>query len=292
MTEETRTKGLGRGLSALLGDEAEDYASLDRARSARDVPIEFVIPNPRQPRRAFAEAELDTLAASIRAQGVLQPILVRQVNDDSGTYEIVAGERRWRAAQRAQLHQVPVVVRDIDDGGALEIALIENLQRQDLTALEEAEGYQRLIDEFQQTQEQLGETIGKSRSHVANTLRLLGLPDGVKDMLQDGRLTAGHARALLGATDPQALAADIVAKSLNVRQAEQLAKAPAHRRRASPARDKDTNTLALEDDISMALGLTVNIQDRSPQGGRVTIKYDTLEQLDEVCRRLCHHLEH
>ncbi len=292
MSEEARTTGLGRGLSSLLGDEGEDYAVLDRARGAREVPIEQIRPNPRQPRQNFGAEELDSLAQSISSQGILQPILVRRVSGESDAYEILAGERRWRAAQRARLHQVPVVIRDIDDGGVLEIALIENLQREDLTALEEAEAYQRLIDEFAQTQEMLSETVGKSRSHVANTLRLLGLPEEIKLMLQDGRLSAGHGRALLGASKPLQLAEDIVALGLNVRQSENIAKGHPARGRPTRRREKDTNTLALEHDLSSALGLSVSIQDRSPRGGGVTISYETLEQLDELCRRLCHHVDH
>jgi len=292
MSEEVRTTGLGRGLSSLLGDESEDYAVLDRGRGAREVPIEQIRPNPRQPRQNFGAAELDSLAQSISSQGILQPILVRRVPGEGDAYEILAGERRWRAAQRARLHQVPVVIRDIDDGGVLEIALIENLQREDLTALEEAEAYQRLIDEFAQTQEMLSETVGKSRSHVANTLRLLGLPEEIKLMLQDGRLSAGHGRALLGAPKPLQLAEDIIALGLNVRQSENIAKGHRARGRPTRRREKDTNTLALEHDLSSALGLSVSIQDRSPRGGGVTISYETLEQLDELCRRLCHHVDH
>ena len=292
MSEEARTTGLGRGLSALLGDEGDDYAALDRVRGAREVPVEQVRPNPRQPRQNFDADELAALAQSIGSRGILQPILVRRVPGEGDAYEILAGERRWRAAQQAQLHQVPVVIRDIDDAGALEIALIENLQRQDLSALDEADAYQRLIDEFGQTQEDMSETVGKSRSHIANTLRLLGLPGEVKTMLQDGRLSAGHGRALLGAADPVRLAQDIVALGLNVRQAEHLGKGRPARGRPARRREKDTNTLALERDLTAALGLVVTIQDRSPRGGGVTIKYDTLEQLDELCRRLCHHVEH
>lgn len=292
MSEEARTTGLGRGLSSLLGDESEDYAVLDRARGAREVPIEHIRPNPRQPRQNFGAEELDSLAQSISSQGILQPILVRRVSGEGDAYEILAGERRWRAAQRARLHQVPVVIRDIDDGGALEIALIENLQREDLTALEEAEAYQRLIDDFAQTQEMLSETVGKSRSHVANTVRLLGLPEEIKLMLQDGRLSAGHGRALLGAANPLRLAQDIVDLGLNVRQSENIAKGQPARGRPTRRREKDTNTLALEHDLSSALGLNVSIQDRSPRGGGVTISYETLEQLDELCRRLCHHVDH
>ena len=291
MTEDGN-KRLGRGLSALLGEEAEDYAALDRLRASKEVPIEFLRPNPYQPRHHFDDEELRSLVDSIRERGVLQPILVRRVADEPNAYEIIAGERRWRAAQQARLHQVPVVIRDFGDSEALEIALIENLQRQDLTPLEEAEGYSRLMEEFSHTQEQLAEKIGKSRSHVANMLRLLALPDEVKRMLDERKLTAGHARALIAAEDPVALARQIVAGGFNVRQAEALRRRSGRRSRAGdgpPAKDADT--LALEADLTAALGLKVAIDYRGDRGGSVKIAYRTLEQLDEICRRLCQHIE-
>ncbi|MBM3517736.1 MAG: ParB/RepB/Spo0J family partition protein [Alphaproteobacteria bacterium] len=287
MSEDPRVKGLGRGLSALFGEQASDLADADRLRAAREVPIAQLRANPRQPRRLFDEAELESLVQSIRAQGILQPILVRRVPGEGGAYEIVAGERRWRAAQRAQLHHVPVLVRDLTDSDALGIALIENLQRQDLTALEEADAYARLAEEFGQTQDQIARAVGKSRSHVANMLRLLGLPEPVRAMLADGRLTAGHARPLVGHADAETLANAIVARGLNVRQAEELGRAPAHKLRRRPKRAPDPNTRALERDLSAALGLGVSIADRGTKGGVLAIRYQRLDQLDEVCRRLC-----
>jgi ParB family transcriptional regulator, chromosome partitioning protein len=279
---------LGRGLSALLGDEASDYAALDQVRESKTVPIEYLRPNRYQPRRIFDAAELDSLAESIRAQGILQPILVRRDGDHANSYEIIAGERRWRAAQRARLHEVPVIIKDLSDAKALEVALVENVQRQDLNALEEAEGYRRLMEEFNHTQEDLAIVVGKSRSHVANTLRLLGLPEEVKALVAAHELSAGHARALLNAVDPVKLAKLVADRQLNVRQTEKLAqqgrefKAP-----AAELAGKDADTLALERDLSQMLGLKVTIEFRGG-GGAVTIKYKTLEQLDDVVQRLSH----
>lgn len=284
---------LGRGLSALFDDGGDERAGLDRARSARTVPIERLRPGAFQPRRRFDEAEMEALAASVGDVGVLQPILVRPVGDGEEAFEIVAGERRWRAAQQARLHRVPVVVRDLDDAQALKIALVENVQREDLNAIEEAEGYRRLMEEFGLTQEAVAHAVGKSRSHVANTLRLSGLPGPVKRLVEDGRLSAGHARALLTAEDPEGLAMRVADERLTVRETEALAKAP------SPARDegpgsggtrravgKDADTLALEHDLSAALGLRVDIRHKGEAGGTIGIGYRTLEQLDGVCRRL------
>jgi len=288
MSEETRRQGLGRGLSALLGDDTKDYASLDRVRSTKEVPIERLHPGKYQPRRRFDADEIAELVESVRTRGILQPILVRRLGDGPDeTFEIVAGERRWRAAQQAQLHQVPVVIKDLSDSDALEVALIENLQRQNLTALEEAEGYKRLMDEFGHTQEELAKSLGKSRSHVANTLRLLGLPDEIKQFIDDGKLTAGHARALLTSSDPIGLAQRAVRQNLNVRQVEKLAQeASAKPRSAAVApRGKDADTRALENDITTALGLPVSIH-HGAKGGEVRVSYKTLEQLDEICRRL------
>ncbi len=273
-----RKKGLGRGLAALLGDDARDFADLDRDHAARTVPIENLRPNRFQPRRHWDAEELQALAQSVGARGVLQPILVRPVPDQTGIYEIIAGERRWRAAQLARLHEVPVVIKDVSDGDSLELALIENVQRQDLAPLEEAAGYQRLIDEFRYTQGQLAAAVGKSRPHIANLLRLLGLPEPVKAMLDDGRLSAGAARALLTADDPVALANDIVRRGLNVRDVE--------RRRRAPTAEKDADTRALEGSLTAALGLKVTVHHRGEKGGEVRIHYRSLEQLDEICRRL------
>ncbi len=290
MADDSSRKGLGRGLSALLGDDDTDYAALDKVRAGRDVPIEYLRANPFQPRHRFGEEDQESLVASIREHGILQPILVRRVvseGEDAGSYEIIAGERRWRAAQEARLTRVPVLIRDFDDSEALEIALVENVQRVDLSPIEEAGGYQRLIDEFGHTQEALGQLIGRSRSHIANTLRLLNLPEEVRNMLADGRLTAGHARALLGTEDPVALARRIVRGGLNVRQAERMKRTGSPKAPAEP-RQKDADTLALERNLSNALGLSVEIVHDGHKGGSVRIKYRTLEQLDEVCRRLIH----
>ena len=244
-----------------------------------------MVANNNQPRKNLNKTELEELALSIKAQGILQPILVRRLDEKTDCYQILAGERRWRAAQLAQLHQVPIIVKEISDEDALELALVENLQRQDLTAIEEANGYQRLIDEFSQTQEQIAQTVGKSRSHVANTLRLLTLPESIQTLLQDGKLTAGHGRALLATNNPLQLAKDIMARGLSVRQAERVAKQPS--KQLQKRKLKDANTAELERNVSHALGLVMNIEDWGSRGGRVTINYKTLEQLDDLCQRLC-----
>lgn len=280
----SRRRNLGRGLSALFGEEADDYAELDRVRQTKTAPVELLIPGKFQPRHAFADDQLAELVESVREKGVLQPILVRRHPDSANQYEIIAGERRWRAAQRAQLHEVPIIVKELSNQDALEIALIENIQRQDLTALEEAEGFQRLMDEFSHTQEGLAQTVGKSRSHVANMLRLLSLPDPVKGMIQAGELSAGHARALINATEPEQLAQYVKAKGLNVRQTERLAQKSKAEPTAKP--EKDADTLALERDLSSLLGLRVKINYRGDKGGDLTISYRTLEQLDDVLQRL------
>ncbi len=294
MIEKTQRGNLGRGLAALFGDEEEGVVELDQRRSAKDVPIEQIHPNANQPRRHFTEDALEELSESIRSNGVLQPILVRDHGERPGEYEIVAGERRWRAAQRAQLHQVPVVIREIDDGQALELALVENLQREDLMALEEADAYHHLMETFGYTQEALAKDLGKSRSHIANTLRLRALPDAVKALLEEGELRAGHARALLSADEPETLARQIVKKRLSVRQVERLiqqqklrqgAKAGAPKSMPKPGIEKDPDTIALERDLSDMLGLKVTI-DFQNEGGALTIRYKTLEQLDDVLRRL------
>ena len=288
-----RRRGLGRGLSALFDDGGDERPGPDRARSPRTVPIERLRPSAFQPRRRFDEAEMEALAASVGDVGVLQPILARPVGDGEEAFEIVAGERRWRAAQRARLHRVPVVVRDLDDAQALKIALVENVQREDLNAIEEAEGYRRLMEEFGLTQEAVAHAVGRSRSHVANTMRLSGLPDPVKRLVEDGRLSAGHARALLTAADPEGLAMRVAGERLTVRETEALAKVPA--RDEGPGRGgerraagKDADTLALERDLSAALGLRVDIRHKGEAGGMIGIGYRTLEQLDDVCRRLRH----
>lgn len=289
-----RRASLGRGLSALFGEATEDYSALDKVRQSKQVPIEFVHPGKYQPRRKFDDEAIQGLVESIRDKGILQPLLVRRDAEDANSYELIAGERRWRAAQIAGLHEVPVIIRDLSDREALEIALIENIQRQDLTPLEEAEGYRRLMEEFEHTQEDLARAVGKSRSHVANMMRLLALPEPVKSMVQDGALTAGHARALLTAPDPAAVAREVVTRGLNVRQTEDLmrgdqpkakkGKAAAGAAGAAPAM-KDVDLINLEEEISARIGLKVAI---NPQGqrGTITIHYQTLDQLDDVLHRL------
>ena len=288
MADEARSR-LGRGLAALIGDVGDESAALDRTRSQRRVPIEFVKPNPRNPRRQFAEAELEELAASIRERGIIQPILVRTVRGALDQYEIVAGERRWRAAQRAGLHDVPVVLLEVSDREALELAIIENVQRTDLNALEEAGGYQALADEFKYGQDDIAKIVGKSRSHVANTLRLLKLPESVQDFIRTGKISAGHARALLGQPDPEALAQAIVAQGLSVRQAEAVVqeRATGTGKKATrrPRGAKDADTVAIEKRLSDVLGLAVTIAPRA-NGGELKIRYKALEQLDWLIRRL------
>jgi ParB family chromosome partitioning protein len=288
VSEDGKRRNLGRGLSALFGEESDDIAAADRQRVGKSVPIGFLRPGRFQPRHRFDDDALRALADSIREKGVLQPLLVRRHPDGANSYEIIAGERRWRAAQLAQLHEVPVIIKELDDRAALEIALVENIQRADLTVLEEAEGYRRLMAEFGHTQEALASAVGKSRSHVANMMRLLSLPEAVKQLLDSGALTAGHARALLNAADPAGMAREIVRRGLNVRQAELLAKGGKTARHKAPAAAKDADTAALERDLTNLLGLKVAISFAGGRGGAVTIQYRTLEQLDDVIRRLQH----
>ncbi len=312
MSDEPRRRNLGRGLSALLGDpiiqvvkplpegsdtlaasgdpeavaRAADLALLSKA--IRTMPVENLHPGKYQPRRVFDEDAIKDLVESVREKGVLQPILARPHPSKPGQFEIIAGERRWRASQQAGLHEVPVIVREMTDQEALEVGLIENLQRQDLSPLEEAEGYRRLMDDFSHTQEELAKTVGKSRSHVANTMRLLGLPDPVKTMLDDGQLTAGHARALLTSEDPVGLAQQVISKGLNVRQTEKLSqKGPAKEKAKAADTDdgRDADVVALERDLSNLLGLKVSIK-FSPKGGELSVQYGTLEQLDDILHRL------
>ncbi len=289
MADETARSRLGRGLAALIGDVGDENAAIERTRSQRRVPVEFLRPNPRNPRRTFTEAELDELAASIRERGIIQPILVRTVRGTPDTYEIIAGERRWRAAQKAALHDVPIVLLEVSDQEALELAIIENVQREDLNPLEEAMGYQALIDEFKHAQDDVAKIVGKSRSHVANTLRLLKLPDSVKALVTGGRISAGHARALIGQPDPESIAQAIVAQGLNVRQVEALAQDRAAKsgksRKPSARAAKDADTRALERRVSDMLGLEVQIAHKG-EGGHVLVRYANLEQLDEIVRRL------
>jgi ParB family chromosome partitioning protein len=269
---------LGMGLSALLGDQPAQAANA----TPRTLPVEALEPGPFQPRGPIDQSGLAELAASIREHGVLQPILVRAKPGHAGHYQIIGGERRWRAAQLAQRHEVPVVIHEMDDRAAMAASLVENLQREDLNALEEAQGYRRLTDEFGLTQEHLGRAVGKSRSHVANTLRLLALPDRVREMLGRGSLSAGHARALLTAPDPAKLAEQVVTRGLNVRQTEALA---ASAERPRPARADDADSRALERDLMAKLGLKVAIK-HGGRGGQITIGYKDLDQLDGLIRLL------
>ena len=291
----TLGRGLGRGLSALLGEDDQDVARLDRARTVKSVAIELLSPGRFQPRRRMDDATIEVLAQSIREKGVLQPLLARRHPDDPDTYEIVAGERRWRAAQLAGLHEVPVAIKDLDDRETLEIALIENLQREDLTPIDEAEAFRRLMDEFGHTQEALAQAMGRSRSHVANTLRLLGLPDEIKGLLAERQISAGHARALIGVSDAIAIARRIVTDGLSVRDVERLGRKvnndepaaanDAHAGKSSKTASKDADTRALEADLSETLGVRVEIAHHAP-GGKLIIHYRSLDQLDGVIARL------
>lgn len=283
---EKKRSNLGRGLSALLGDEAgAETGDSANGRGPRQVPVELLHPGRYQPRHSIDEEQIEELAQSVRENGIVQPLLVRRHPEQQDAFEIIAGERRWRAAQMAKLHEIPVVVKDLSDQESLEIALVENLQRQDLTPLEEADGYQRLVDEFAHTQDVLAKTVGKSRSHVANMMRLLGLPDAVKKMLDGNELTAGHARALLGAPAPVDAARQVVKKGLNVRQTERLVKKQQRRKDAPPPESKDVDTQALERDLANLLGLKVAIKFKGV-GGSLTVHYGSLEQLDDILQRL------
>ncbi len=302
--EEGRKRGLGRGLSALLGEDDGGYlvAGDDDSRSQKTVPIEFLRPNPNQPRKRFDDDAIEQLVASVEQQGILQPLLVRRHPELANAYEIVAGERRWRAAQRAKLHEVPVVIRELSDTDTLEIGIIENIHREDLTPLEEAEGYQKLIDEFGHTQDAVAKAVGKSRSHIANMLRLLGLSEEVKSMLDDGRLSAGHARALLGLPAAEGLAHEVVKKGLSVRETERLAQQSKPdrakteaglnklRSQISPKESgaaKDPNAAALEHSLADALGMKVSIEFRSgSEAGRLIVGFSDFDQLDLLSERL------
>ena len=290
MAEETHRSRLGRGLAALIGDAgAAGPQAHEPARGHRRVPVAFLKPNPRNPRRQFSDTELAELAASIRERGIIQPIVVRTRHGEPDSFEIIAGERRWRAAQRAGLHDVPIILHEASDAEALELAIIENVQRTDLNALEEAMGYQALADEYKYSQDEIAKTVGKSRSHVANTVRLLKLPESVKVYINAGKLSAGHARALIGMPDPERTAREIVERGLNVRDVESLAQQRASEagkpKQTRPRKAKDVDTLAVEKRLSDALGMTVTIETRG-DGGVVQIKYRDLDQLDDVIRRL------
>ncbi len=278
---------LGRGLAALMGDVSGETSAGDAGRKPRRAPIENIRPNPRNPRKTFTDAELNELSASIRERGIIQPIVVRPVRGAADSFEIIAGERRWRAAQRAGLHDVPIAIVEANDTQALEFAIIENVQRADLNAIEEAAGYQALINEFNHNQDDVAQIVGKSRSHVANTLRLLKLPDSVKAYIQSGQLSAGHARMLVGQADAEKLAKQIVERGLNVREVEEIARdsKPAKSGKATAAKAKAADTKALERRLSDALGLSVSVDHRG-KGGTLHIKYKELEQLDAIVRKL------
>lgn len=287
MTEDTGKKKLGRGLSALLGDDiAADYSELDKVRTSKEVPVEQLHPSPFQPRQDWDQEALQSLADSIAEKGILQPILVRRDPVDNGLFEIIAGERRWRAAQMAQLHEVPVIIKELSDSDSLEIAIIENIQREDLSAIEEAEGYRRLSEEFEYTQDTLAKQLGKSRSHVTNCMRLLTLPVSVQKMIRAGDLSAGAARTLVTADNPEKLAKKIVEEGLSVRAAEKLTqKKPSNRASSVAPATKDQDTLALEGDLSAAIGMKVSINHKG-ENGTITIAYGHLDQLDDICRKL------
>ncbi len=295
MADDTARPRLGRGLAALIGDFSDD-APEEAARTSghpqRKVAVEFLRPNPRNPRRRFSEPELDELAASIRQRGVIQPIVVRALSGVPGTFEIVAGERRWRAAQRAGLNEVPVVVVEIDDRTSLEYAILENVQRADLNAIEEASGYERLMGEFKYTQAELADLLGKSRSHLANTLRLLQLPPAIQDRVIASEITAGHARALLSVRDPEAMARRIVAEGLSVREVEALAAAEAPQddapRPGRPRRsaEGDAALRSLEDVLGRALGYSVAVKAKASGEGEIRIRYASAEERDALCRKL------
>jgi ParB family chromosome partitioning protein len=287
MAEEAARSRLGRGLAALIGDVGAETSVVERPRGQRKVPTGALRPNVRNPRRIFANAEIDELAASLRERGIIQPIVARPVRGAADAYEIIAGERRWRAAQRAGLHEVPVVVIEATDEEALQLAIIENVQRTDLNPLEEADGYRALIRDFSHSQDDVARMIGKSRSHVANTLRLQTLPDRVKEHIRAGRLSAGHARALVGHHDAERLSEEIVARGLNVREVEALTavnRGMASSKHVAPKR-KAADTVAMEKRLSDALGLVVSIDHRGEKG-LVSIRYRNLEQLDDLARRL------
>src|ERR1700733_10895949 len=288
MADDTTRSRLGRGLATLNGEVAAER-SAERPRGQRRVPTESLRPNARNPRRTFSNTELDELVASLRERGIIQPIVARPVRGTHDASEIVAGERRWRAAQRAGLHEVPVVIIEATDEESLQLAIIENVQRSDLNPLEEAEGYRALIRDFSHSQDDVARMVGKSRSHVANTLRLQTLPDRVKEHIRSGRLNAGHARALVGHHDAERLAEEIVARGLNVRQVEEIARQEAGRNGKSHSRkrsaEKSADTLALEKRMSDALGLVVSIDARG-ESGVVSIRYRNLDQLDDLAQRL------
>ncbi len=282
---QAQKRRLGRGLAALIGDDTSEEAIVQDIRSLRHVPVELLHPNPHNPRKHFNEEDLESLAKSLKDKGLLQPLVVRPRAD--GSFEIVAGERRWRASQRAGIHELPVLIRELNDRETLEIALIENIQRSDLNALEEARAYRQLLEQYNYTQQQLADSIGKSRSHIANTMRLLSLPEAIQQQIENGKLTAGHARSLVATEYPAEMADQIIKMGLTVREAEELARKNA----AAPtgpasAVEKDADTRALEKMLTETLGLHTSIKHKGAAGGSVQIKYKTLDQLDDVIRKL------
>ncbi len=290
MSEHDKAKpgrGLGRGLSALLGEETP--APRQRAGSAREISVGLIRPNPNQPRRTFEQEELNALAETIKEHGIVQPIVVRPSPTNQGEYEIIAGERRWRAAQIAGLHEVPTVEKDYDDLETLKVAIVENLQRQNLNAIEEALAFSQLMDRFGYNQQAIAGTIGKSRVYVTNTLRLLALPNEVQEMVKGGQLSAGHARAALSSDDPSAAAKEMVSKNLSVRDAEKLVTKPVNKpKKVSRETPETADVVALENDLSAVLGMGVKLKHKADNSGSIVIDYKTLEQLDELCRRLMH----
>ncbi|WP_323781597.1 ParB/RepB/Spo0J family partition protein [Thalassovita sp.] len=299
MSDRPKSRGLGRGLSALMADVNPTPAPAEAGEGSRRpdmmVPIEKVQPNPDQPRRSFTQDQLEELAASIKEKGIIQPLIVREKKGTPGSFEIVAGERRWRAAQMAMQHTVPVIVRDFDDTEVLEVAIIENIQRADLNPVEEAVGYKQLMEKFGHTQEKLSDVLGKSRSYIANLVRLLQLPEEVQEFLREGKLTAGHARALITSDDPLTLAKKVIHSGLSVRETEKLAKKPVNNifnetgksEKAPKPVDKDADTRALEDDLSAALGMKVTIDhETGKESGKLLVSYNDFDQLDELCRKL------
>lgn len=279
-------RGLGRGLSALMADV--DLIPSDRPAPRQVLPVEQITPNPDQPRRTFAQEALQELAESLRSRGMLQPLIVRPHPSDRGLYQIVAGERRWRAAQIAQLHEVPVIVRDLSDTEVLEVAIVENIQRSDLNSIEEAASYRQLMDRFGHTQEKLAEALSKSRSHIANLLRLLNLPDQVQAWLKEGKLTTGHARALITVPNAVELARKVIEKNLSVRETEELVRRQSETgaKPSKPKADKDADTRALEGDLTAHLRMKVAINHAGQDGGQLVITYKGLDQLDKLCQIL------
>jgi ParB family chromosome partitioning protein len=284
MSSSISKKGLGRGLSSLMGDAKDISTQNETSTQETKISISNLKPSPSQPRRLFDKNSINELAESIKSKGLVQPILVRPSPTESGTYEIIAGERRWRAAQIAQLHEIPAVVRKLDDVEALEIAIIENVQRSDLSPIEEAAGYKRLIENHGHTQEVLAEIVGKSRSHIANIVRLLNLPQSIQDMISEGKISSGHARAIMNSAFPEQLAEKIVSENLSVRAAEDLAKQKKHG--VKKVKLKDPDTVDLENSLTARLGLSVVINHKGKKGGSIKIEYKSLDQLELLTRKL------